>query len=50
MAAYEGAPATPLVTGVKDVNAEKFILAYAAFLKKSGKVTVSSCWMRTTTS
>ena len=40
MASYEGAPAAPVPTGVKDVHAETFINAYAAFLKKSGKVTV----------
>lgn len=28
------------MTGVRDVNAHAFIKAYAAFLKKSGKITI----------
>lgn len=28
------------MTGVRDVNAHAFVKAYAAFLKKSGKITV----------
>lgn len=28
------------MTGVKDVNAHAFVKAYAAFLKKSGKIAV----------
>ena len=37
---FEGTPAVPATFGVKDISAAQFIAAYAAYLKKSGKVTL----------